>query len=46
MEMIDDTYKKLRLRAKENIVNMSKGTSSMATSSAWKATSSGPEATS
>jgi hypothetical protein len=46
MEMIDDTYRKLRLRAKENTINMSKGTSSMATSSARKATSSGPEATS
>jgi hypothetical protein len=46
MEMIDDTYKKLRLRAKESIVNMSKGTCSMVTSSVWKATSSWPEATS
>jgi hypothetical protein len=46
MEMIDDTYKKLRLRAKENTVNMNKGTCSMATSLAWKATSLGPEATS
>jgi hypothetical protein len=46
IEMIDDTYKKLRLRAKENTVNTSKGTCSMATSSAWKANSSGLEATS
>jgi hypothetical protein len=38
MEMLDDNYKKLRLRAKESTLNMGKGSSAMATSSAWKAT--------
>jgi hypothetical protein len=46
MEMLDETYKKLRLRAKESTLNLGKGSSAMATSSALKATSSASEATS